>query len=67
MAPFRKKLVGPTSHLHRDKNMGYGFNNLIPAGESLLVASYDHASLSSGPNYCATLARHLKRSIKFKI
>ena len=34
MAPFRKKLVGSTSHLHRDKNMGYGSNNLIPAGES---------------------------------
>jgi len=26
MAPFRKKLVGSTSHLHRDKNMGYGSN-----------------------------------------
>jgi len=34
MAPFRKKLVESTSHLHRDKNMGYGSNNLIPAGES---------------------------------
>jgi len=34
MAPFRKKLVGSTSHLHRDKTMGYGSNNLIPAGES---------------------------------
>jgi len=34
MAPFRKKLVGSISHLHPDKNMGYGPNNLIPAGES---------------------------------
>jgi len=49
LAPFRKKLVGCTSHLHRDKNMGYGSNNFIPVGES---------------NYCALLARPRPRGAK---
>jgi len=34
MAPLRKKLVGSTSYLHRDKTMGYGSNNLIPARDA---------------------------------
>jgi len=35
MVPFREKVAGSTSDLHRDKNMGYESRKLIPAEESL--------------------------------
>jgi len=67
IAPFKKTLVGSTSHLHRDKNRGYGSKNLIPAGESEMQKLQINVrpcyspltimpGLSSGPNYWAKLA-----------